>query len=151
MFDKPTNIYYYNKVVALTSVDILCYNRAVKIFYIFFYIFRRKPMETKLETKRLNAIRLKFVFFERQCACCGKFIRLGKLWHVKRNGINHTVHDWHYCQKCMPTAKDVLHEIDTDGIPFGISGLDDDRAFKKDATRLEEAFHFPDPAGNKEP
>ena len=47
----------------------------------------------------------------------------------------------------MPTAKDVLHEIDTDGIPFGIAFIDDDNNFKKDTTRLDKTFSFNDPHG----
>ena len=107
-------------------------------------------MDTKLETKRLKAIRLKSIIFSTQCGCCKKHFHLTKMWHVKRSGINHTVHDWYYCKNCMPTAKDVLNEIDTDGIPFGIAYLDDGRHFKTDTTRLEKTFHFPDPSGNKE-
>lgn len=100
-------------------------------------------METKLETKRLEAIRLKFVIFSKQCSCCDNHFHFKKMWHVKRSGLKHTVHSWYYCQKCMPTAQDVLNEIDTDGIPFGIAGIDDNRDFKKDKTRLKKFFRFP--------
>ena len=92
-------------------------------------------METKLETKRLNAIRLKFVRFEKKCACCGNFFRFEKMWHVRRSGVNRTIHDWYYCQNCMRTPKDVLHAIDTDSYPFGIANIDNDRNFSKTKTK----------------
>ena len=56
-------------------------------------------METKLETKRLNAIRLKFVRFEKKCACCGNFFRFEKMWHVRRRGVkNIGQHEMVLCQ-----------------------------------------------------
>ena len=106
-------------------------------------------METTIETKRLNAIRLKFVLFEKKCSCCGNFFRREKVWHVLRSGVNRTIHDWYYCQNCMSTQKDVLHEIDTDECPFGIAFIDDNRKFKTDTTRMKNNSPFPPPPSIK--
>ena len=97
-------------------------------------------MKTDLETRRLQHVKEKFVIFERKCACCGKFFRFEKMWCVLRGGINHTANEWCYCKECMPTAKDVLHEIDTDGCAFGIAGIDEGTEFKKDKTRMNTAY-----------
>ena len=86
--------------------------------------------------KRLKAIKLKFVFFSTTCDFCRKEFKREKMWRVYRYGINQTSYKWYYCQKCMPTAEDVLYEIDTDEFPFGIAGVDDVRTFiKRDYTR----------------
>ena len=94
-------------------------------------------MLTKLDAKRLKAIHSRFVIIPQQCTCCEKFFSFKELWNVKRRGMYNRIYDWWYCKDCMPTTKDVLHEIDTDACPYGIAFLDDDRNFKKDTTRLE--------------
>jgi hypothetical protein len=88
-------------------------------------------MKIDIETKRLKAIRLKPVLFPKKCSCCGNYFQFEKMFHVQRSGINRTIHDWFYCKNCTPTAKDVLHQIDTDSCYFGIAFVDDGRDFKK--------------------
>ena len=109
-------------------------------------------MKKTLEERRLNAIKLKFFFFSRECACCKCHVKLEKMWSVWRYGINKTWHQWFYCQDCMKSAEEVLHEIDTDSIPFGIAGVDSFWGFKKkDNTRLINSRpKFPDPDGMKQ-
>ena len=108
-------------------------------------------MKTNRKTARLQAIKEKFVFFKRKCVCCEKISSFEKMWCVMRSGINHTTHEWCYCKECMPTAEDVLHEIDTDGCAFGIAGIDEGEEFKKDKTRMNTAFApFPSPEGRPE-
>ena len=55
------------------------------------------------------------------------------MWRVYRYGINETRHPWYYCKNCMRSAKEVLNEIDTDNIMFGIFGVDDFNLLKKKA------------------
>lgn len=95
-------------------------------------------MKVDIEKKRLNAIRPKFILFEKKCDACGNFFKKEKMWVVDRLGVNNTCNTWHYCMRCMPTAEAVLHEIDTDDCFFGIYGIDENRNFKKDLTRLKE-------------
>ena len=97
-------------------------------------------MKVRKEEKRLKAIKLKFVLFPTKCACCGEEHKREKMWQLYRYGINATFHKWHYCQKCMHSAEDVLHEVDTDEFNFGIVGVDDFKTFsKKDYTRMNRA------------
>ena len=96
-------------------------------------------MRVDIEKKRLKAIRLRFIFFERKCSSCGDIFKREKMWLVNRWGVNNTCHTWCYCTHCMKTVKDVLHEIDSDDCFFGIYGVDENSsAFKKDFTRLNE-------------
>jgi len=101
-------------------------------------------MKTEITTKeqmRLNCVKDKFVFFDTKCECCNNYTKFGKMWLVKRWGANKVVFDWYYCHDCMPTKEDVLNEIDTDTIIFGIYPIDDHTIQKKDRTRLDERFH----------
>lgn len=109
-------------------------------------------MEKTFEERRLAAIKDRFYFSSKECACCKSKISLERVWSVWRYGINKSRHQWFYCKTCMPTAEDVLHEIDTDEIMFGIADVDDfDRFKKKDSTRMKNAFKpLPDPNGFKE-
>lgn len=98
-------------------------------------------MKIDREKKRLKSIKLKYALFPTKCRCCKEEYKREKMWHVCRYGVNATVHDWYYCQNCMHSAEDVLNEIDTDGVPFGIAFVDDFLFFeKKDNTRLNLAL-----------
>lgn len=92
------------------------------------------------EKKRLKAIKLKYVFFPTKCNCCGNEYKKEKMWRFYRYGVNATYHKWHYCQNCMHSKEEVLHEIDTDANPFGLAGVDDFTFSKKDNTRMNLAF-----------
>ncbi len=70
--------------------------------------------------KRLKRIKKRLAIFPTKCECCGDMISKEKMWKVDRWGVNKTIHTWHYCQECMPTAEDVLKEVDTDECPFEI-------------------------------
>ena len=92
------------------------------------------------EQKRLKAIKLKYVLFPTKCDCCGEEYKREKMWQLYRYGINKTWHKRHYCQNCMRSAKEVLHEIDTDESIFGLAGIDDfDTYKKKDYTRIKKS------------
>lgn len=93
-------------------------------------------MKVDNEKKRLKAIQLKYVFFPTKCDCCGEEYKREKMWQFYRYGANKTYHKHYYCQHCMHSAKEVLHEIDTDESPFGIAGVDDFIFRKKDYTRM---------------
>lgn len=104
-------------------------------------------MRINIQERRLKKIKDRFVFWGTRCECCGEVVKFEKMWRVWRDGVNHTNHLWSYCKHCMPTAKAVLHEIDTDGCIFGIAGIDERRRFKKDTTRIY-ARRFESPNGN---
>ena len=60
------------------------------------------------------------------------------MYHVNRWGPNKRIVAHYYCLNCMHSAQDVLNEIDSDEIPFGIAGIDDFWHYsKKDNTRME--------------
>ena len=88
-------------------------------------------MKVNKKQKRLKAIKLKYVLFPTKCECCGEEYKREKMWQLYRYGINETYHKWHYCQNCMHSAEEVLHEIDTDEFIFGLAGIDDFKTFKK--------------------
>ena len=93
--------------------------------------------------ERLESIKLKYVLFPKKCECCKKHYKKEKMWKVNRYGINQTCHEWYYCQNCMHSAEDVLNEIDTDEVPFGIFDVDDYISFKKkDSARMNDAMAF---------
>ncbi len=97
-------------------------------------------MKVNKEQKRLKAIKEKYVFFPKKCNCCGENYTREKMWKVKRYGILNYIDTYYYCKKCMPSAQDVLTEIDTDAILYGISGVDSRYSFKKkDYTRVHNA------------
>lgn len=91
------------------------------------------------DSSRLDAIKLKYSFFAVKCERCGEEFKRIKMWQFKRYGINKTIHKHFYCQNCMHSAKDVLHEIDTDESPFGIAFVDSFVITKKDFTRIYRA------------
>ena len=94
-------------------------------------------MKIDREQKRLNAIRLKLVIFPTKCRCCGEEYVREKMWQVYRWGINKTRHEWNYCQNCMTSKQDVLNEVDTDDVMFGIAEVDSFNGFvKKDYRRM---------------
>lgn len=96
-------------------------------------------MKVEREQKRLKAIKLKYVHFPKRCSCCGEEFKREKMWQVYRYGINEVWNKFYYCQNCMHSAKDVLNEIDTDALIWGIAGVDDPICFKKkDYTRMNE-------------
>ena len=101
-------------------------------------------METEIIIKdqvRLKYIKDKFVISNTECSCCGNNIRFKKMWIVQRWGINKRVFNWYYCHNCMSTKEEVLNEIDTDAIMFGIYPIDDFKTYKKkDNTKIEERF-----------
>lgn len=93
-------------------------------------------MKVDKELKRLKAIKLKYILFPTECKCCGEEYKRTKMWQFYRYGVNKTRNKWHYCQNCMPSAEEVLNEIDTDESCFGIADIDDFHTFpKKDYTR----------------
>ena len=97
-------------------------------------------MKVDKEQKRLKAIKLKYVLFPTKCKCCGEEYKREKMWQLYRYGINKTWNKWHYCQNCIHSAEEVLHEIDTDESIFGLAGIDDFYPFpKKDYTRMNLA------------
>lgn len=97
-------------------------------------------MKVDKDQKRLKAIKRKRVFFPTKCECCEEEYVGEKMWQFYRYGVNAIPYKWHFCQNCMKTAEDVLHEIDTDEVPFGLAGVDDfDRFRKKDYTRMNQA------------
>ena len=90
--------------------------------------------------KRLNAIKTKFIYGIKKCDHCKKVITKQEIWTVYRYAVNGEIKKYHYCKKCFKTKEDVLNEIDTDEILFGIAYVDDYIGFeKKDYTRLHEA------------
>ena len=96
-------------------------------------------MKVDKEQKRLKAIKLKYVLFPTKCNCCGEIYKREKMWQVYRYAMS-GMYKWHYCQNCMHSAEEVLYEIDTDAVPWGISGVDDRFHFKKkDYTRTRRA------------
>lgn len=97
-------------------------------------------MKIDKEQKRLKAIKLKYVLFPTKCSCCKEEYKREKMWQLYRYGINKTWHKHYYCQNCMHSAKEVLHEIDTDESIFGLAGIDDFNSFqKKDCTRIKKS------------
>lgn len=97
-------------------------------------------MKVDKEQKRLNAIKLKYVLFPTECACCGNEYKREKMWQVNRYSSLQQSYKLHYCQNCMHSAEKVLYEVDTDEAPGGIVGVDDrDHFKKKDYTRMRRA------------
>ena len=96
-------------------------------------------MEYPIDGLREKQIRPIFAFRKRKCSSCNSIFGLEKMWVVNRLGVNDTCNPWYYCTHCMPTAKAVLHEIDTDECFFGIYPIDRDRDFKKDTRRMNAA------------
>ena len=88
-------------------------------------------MKVCTEKKRLKAIKIRYRLFSTKCRCCGKKYKKEKMWSVKRWSVDKKVVEWNYCKNCMHSAEDVLHEIDTDGVPFGIAYIDDFVYFEK--------------------
>lgn len=82
-------------------------------------------MKVDKEQKRLKAIKLKYVLFPTKCNCCGEVYKREKMWQVYCYAAMTGMYKWHYCQNCMHSAEEVLYEIDTDAVPWGISGVDD--------------------------
>lgn len=81
-------------------------------------------MKVDKEKKRLKAIKLKYVLFSTKCMHCGEEYKREKMWRVFLYGPYDAWYKHHYCQKCMHSAKDVLTEIDTKPVGFGIAGVD---------------------------
>ena len=94
-------------------------------------------MKVDKEKKRLEAIKLRLVLFPTKCRCCNEEFVWERMWRVHRYGINKTCVEWNYCQECMHSQEEVLHEIYTDGLLFGIFGVDDVTIAKKDYTRMK--------------
>lgn len=87
--------------------------------------------------ERLEAITVIRTKEAEVCNCCGVAFENTDMWHCYRYGKESHHVDYYYCMKCMPTPEAVLHEIDTDDVPFGLSGIDEyGTGFKKDFTRL---------------
>lgn len=101
----------------------------------------RENFEEYNTKQRLKAVHKHYVYSPRRCECCGDMISKEKMWKVNRWGVNGRIHAWYYCQKCMPTAEDVLNEVDTDSCNFGIAGVDSFwRYRKKDYTKMNEVL-----------
>ena len=96
-------------------------------------------MEYPIDVLRAKKVRAVFTFSKKKCSSCNSIFGLEKMWAVNRFGVNNTCNTWYYCTHCMPTAKDVLYEIDTDECYFGIYPIDRDRNFKKDTRRMDAA------------
>ncbi len=102
-------------------------------------------MKINHEKKRLDAIKLRYAFFPKKCGCCGEEYVSEKMYKVRRWGVNKMVFTWHYCQNCMKSKEDVIHEIDTDS-NFGIAFVDNFGDYpEKDDTKMREPL--PDPTG----
>ena len=95
-------------------------------------------MKFNKDELRLLHIKKRYILFPAKCDCCNNIYRFTKMYHVNRWGPNKRIVDHYYCLNCMHSAQDVLSEIDSDEIPFGIAGIDDFwRYSKKDNTRME--------------
>ncbi len=91
------------------------------------------------EKTRLKAIKERKINSNEKCDSCGKNIKGKEVWVVNRYGTNGEVLKYYYCKECFPTREDVLNEIDTDEILYGIAFVDDFRGYvKKDYRRLHE-------------
>ena len=91
-------------------------------------------MEIDRVQKRLNAIKLKFIFLPTKCDYCGKKYKFEKMWTFYRDvpmGIGAEIKPWHSCRNCMHSREEVLEEIDTDAYPFGLYGIDPFLLFPK--------------------
>lgn len=76
-------------------------------------------MKVDKEQKRLKAIKRKYILFPTRCDCCKEEYKMEYMWQFYRYGVNNSRIRVNYCQHCMPSAEDVLHEIDTNHpIPF---------------------------------
>lgn len=82
-------------------------------------------MKIDLHQKRLNAIKLRYYFFPRQCCSCRKEYAREKMYFVPCWGVNKKVWPYYYCQKCVKSKEDVLREIDDEEYGFGIAFVDD--------------------------
>lgn len=103
---------------------------------IFAKISRKKIGGNAMSIERLDGITLSNVDDSKQCTCCcvgGK----KRMWHCHRYSKRGGHQSYYYCLGCMPTAEAVLHEIDSDNVPFGLVGIDEyGTGFKTDFTRL---------------
>ena len=71
--------------------------------------------------KRLNAIKLKYVFFPKKCMICREEYRKERMYRVDRWIVNQRVLECWYCQHCIHSKEELLNKIDTDygcGIAF---------------------------------
>lgn len=89
-----------------------------------------------MEERRLNAIKLRYCIFKKQCCSCKDNVGRERVWTFFRYGENKSIHRCFYCQRCMHSVEDVLLEIDTDKNPFGIAFVDDFMVPKKSCVRL---------------
>ena len=98
--------------------------------------------------KRLNSITSCYVTSPTKCNCCNEEYVYERMYSVKRWGINETVHTCYYCQNCMHSKEDVLHEIDTD-TGEGIAYVDSFGHYpEKDYTKIRKWINsLPDPNG----
>lgn len=96
-------------------------------------------MKFNKDKLRLLYIKKQYILFPTKCDCCNKIChRFTKMYHVNRWGPNKRIVAHYYCLNCMHSAQDVLNEIDSDEIPFGIAGIDDFWHYsKKDNTRMD--------------
>lgn len=82
-------------------------------------------MKTTEKERRLRAIKPEFVFSLKTCHCCKKDKKFKIMWSVSRyTRTSGYFRKYYYCKDCMPTAENVLQEIDTDNIQFGIATID---------------------------
>ena len=77
------------------------------------------------EAKRIHAIKLRYVFTEHQCSCCGNYFRKEKMYKVHVWGVNRSVVPLDFCQNCMKSREEVLEEVDSYQGFFGIAFVDD--------------------------
>ena len=80
-------------------------------------------MQIDEKTKRLKAIKKRYVLMPTRCDCCGKEYIRKKMWVVERycwnlHGELEHSEKWH-------SKEEVLHRIDTDDCLFGIYGVDE--------------------------
>lgn len=100
-------------------------------------------MVVGIERERLEAIEFLHVGSQK-CTCCKRKFKETDMWHCERYGRRRPVVSYWYCQECMPSAEDVLNEIDTDDIPFGLAGIDGyGTSFKKNFERLNAGVTVP--------
>ena len=59
--------------------------------------------------KRLNAIKLKYVFFPKKCMICREEYRKERMYRVDRWVVNQRVLECWYCQRCIHSKEELLN------------------------------------------
>ena len=107
-------------------------------------------MQIDEKTKRLKAIKKRYVLMPTRCDCCGKEYIREKMWVVNRycwnlHGELEHSEKWYYCNECMHSKEDVLHRIDTDDCLLGIYGVDEYYLPQKGNPRIVKPLEITEP------